>query len=139
RSLAPALRSFLGAARREPDGDLLRRFVAGHDEAAFAELMRRHGPMALGVSRRASGDAHAAEDVFQATFLLLARKADTIRRPEAPGAWLHQAARRLALRARRSRAEVVGPARCPARGPLDDITARELLGILDDELARLPE
>jgi RNA polymerase sigma factor (sigma-70 family) len=144
RSLAPALRSFLAAARPEPDDDLLRRFVAARDEAAFRALMSRHGPMVLGVSRRVTRDAHAAEDVFQATFLLLARKADTIRRPEALGAWLHQAAFRLALRARHARD--LCPASIPPRpllatppSPLDDLTARELLAVLDDELARLPE
>src|SRR5262245_4282134 len=98
RQLAPALRALLASARMDTDAALLDRFVAAGDEPAFVELMRRHGPMVLGVSRRVTRDSHAAEDVFQATFLLLARKAGSIRRAEGLGAWLHRTAFRLALR-----------------------------------------
>jgi len=66
-----------------PDGDLVRRFADRRDEAAFAELVDRHGPMVLGVARRAAGDFQAAEDVAQATFLALARRAGRLRRPDA--------------------------------------------------------
>src|SRR5580704_15341071 len=82
------------------DGQLLARFVSGQDEAAFAMLVRRHGPMVLGVCRRVLRHAQDAEDVFQATFLLLARKAGSIRRREAVGSWLYQTAYRLAQKMR---------------------------------------
>ncbi len=61
------------------DGELLERYVRQRDEAAFAALVRRHGPLVLGACRRHLNDAHAAEDAFQATFLILARKAGSIR------------------------------------------------------------
>jgi hypothetical protein len=64
-----------------PDGRLLADFVQRRDEAAFTELVRRHGPMVLAVCRSILANAHVAEDAFQATFLLLARKAATIRKP----------------------------------------------------------
>src|SRR4051794_36387102 len=83
-----------------PDRDLLERFTSRGDDAAFALLVRRHGPMVLGVCRRVTRDTHDAEDAFQATFLLLARKAATLRRPEQVGPWLHGVARRTAAKAR---------------------------------------
>jgi RNA polymerase sigma factor (sigma-70 family) len=82
------------------DANLLGRFTAGRDEAAFAALVRRHGGMVLGVARRGLACAEDAEDVFQATFLVLARKAGSIRKPDSVGGWLHGVAHRLALRAR---------------------------------------
>jgi RNA polymerase sigma factor (sigma-70 family) len=83
-----------------PDAVLLARFAAGCDEAAFAVLVRRHGPMVLGLCRRLLADHHAAEDAFQATFLLLARKARRLRRPDRLGPWLYGVARRVAIKAR---------------------------------------
>src|SRR5690349_8950717 len=82
------------------DGDLLERFVAGRDADAFAALVSRHGPMVYGVCRRLLRQEQDAEDAFQATFLVLSRKAASIRRGQALAAWLHEVARRLALRAR---------------------------------------
>src|SRR5690348_2601329 len=72
-----------------PDGQLLDRFVNSREEAAFAALLRRHGPMVLHVCRRVLGRIHDAEDVFQATFLMLARKAGAIRKRDSVGCWLH--------------------------------------------------
>src|SRR5437016_1847548 len=84
----------------ETDAALLSRFAARRDEDAFAALVARHGPMVLGVCRRVLGDAHAAEDAFQAVFLVLARKAAAISRPDALAAWLYGVARRVARKAR---------------------------------------
>jgi RNA polymerase sigma factor (sigma-70 family) len=134
----------LAAARRHeevPDAQLLDAFTAGRDEAAFAALVRRHGPMVLAVCRRLLPAGLDAEDVFQATFLTLARRAAAIRKRGSVACWLHGVARRLALKARataRSPRPVPVPPPGPA-DPLDLLTARELLSLLDEELGRLPE
>src|SRR5215472_10939055 len=82
------------------DARLLERFAADRDEAAFEVLVGRFGPMVLGVCRRVLGDVHAAEDAFQATFLVLARKAHALRRQELLGNWLWGVAYRTARRAK---------------------------------------
>src|SRR5262249_4515209 len=82
------------------DALLLERFVQHQDEAAFAALVPRHGALGLQSSRRVLGDAHEAEDAFQASFLVLARKARSLKQPEALPAWLYGVARRVALKAR---------------------------------------
>ena len=120
------------------DAELLKRFVAWGDHPAFAELMRRHGPMVWGVCRRVLTNHQAAEDAFQATFLVLLRRAETLTRPERLGNWLHGVAHRTALKARssavRQHAEVAEPL-----APVDDAWAqRELAGLLDEEIRRLP-
>jgi RNA polymerase sigma factor (sigma-70 family) len=125
-----------------PDGDLLARFVNARDEEAFAEIVRRHGPMVLGVCRRVTGRAHDADDAFQATFLVLARRAGHVARPELLANYLYGIACRTALeaRARRRRAEerLVPAAPEPAAPPAPDDTA-ELRQVIDEELARLPD
>src|SRR5215472_11368376 len=80
------------------DGELLERFVTHHEEAAFAALLHRHGPMVLSVCRRALAREQDREDVFQAVFLLLARKARSIRKRESVGSWLHSVVHRLAVK-----------------------------------------
>jgi RNA polymerase sigma factor (sigma-70 family) len=126
------------------DRELLQRFAARHDETAFQLLLRRHGPMVLCVCRRLLHNRHDAEDAFQATFLVLARKAASVRWRESIGTWLYEVAHRLALEARtrayrrRAREDRV-PNRGPAEDPLSEITGRELLAVLDEELVRLPE
>src|SRR5262249_45350486 len=82
------------------DAHLLHRFVRQRDEAAFELLIRRHGPMVHGACRRGLRDDHDAEDAFQATLLVLARKAASICNRESLGGWLYQVAYRVALRAR---------------------------------------
>jgi RNA polymerase sigma-70 factor (ECF subfamily) len=125
------------------DGRLLGDFIARRDEAAFAELLRRHGPMVFGVCRRALANRHDAEDAFQATFLVLARKARSLARREAVAGWLYGVALRTArkaraLNARRQLRE--SQLRSPARAQTDDDRLRgETRPILDAEVARLPE
>src|SRR5690349_9761922 len=96
------LRTLAGAGANEEasDCDLLERFVARRDEEAFVLLLQRHGAMVLQVCRRIRGNEHDAEDIFQATFLLLARKAGSIRKRESVASWLHGVAHRLAQAAR---------------------------------------
>src|SRR5262245_3305135 len=125
------------------DGELLERFLAQRDEAAFEALLRRHGALVLGVCRRVLGNEADAEDAFQATFLVLARKAGSLPCQDSVAGWLHRTAYHLACKARtaaarRARHESQAPARVPA-GPLEQLSAQELLRILDEELLRLPE
>src|SRR5215471_15050818 len=82
-----------------PDRVLVERFATERDEAAFAALVRRHGPLVLSVCRRVLCQEQEAEDVFQAVFLVLCRKAGALRHKEAVGPWLFGVAHRLALRA----------------------------------------
>ena len=128
------------------DADWLARFIANRDEAAFAHLVGRHGPMVLRLCRRLVGDAHLAEDCFQATFLALARQAASIRRPDTLAAWLYGTAFRVAAKARavqRRRATLGSDAvaECSDRRPdaLDRLTGRELMLAFETELQRLPE
>src|SRR5438034_3130320 len=82
------------------DGQLLDQYLAVRDEAAFEALLRRHGPMVLGVCRRILGNSHDADDAFQATFFILVRKADSIVPREMVGNWLYGVAYRTAMKAR---------------------------------------
>ncbi|HEX4610069.1 MAG TPA: sigma-70 family RNA polymerase sigma factor, partial [Urbifossiella sp.] len=128
----------------DPDGQLLARFIAGRDEEAFAALVRRHGPLVLAVCRRVTADADLADDAFQATFLVLARKADAVRPREAVRGWLYGVAVRTALRARtmagrRAKREVlVADVPDRPRPPAPDRDP-DAVAALDEEVARLPE
>src|ERR1700722_6174046 len=86
------------------DGRLLERFAAHREEAPFAALLRRHGPMVWGVCRRVLRDHHDAEDAFQATFLVLARKGHSIAHRELIANWLYGVAYQTAVKARSTRA-----------------------------------
>jgi RNA polymerase sigma factor (sigma-70 family) len=139
------LRRLLGLARRAADptddAGLLARFAAGGDADAFELLVWRHGALVLGVARRILGDGHAAEDVFQATFLALARQAKSVRRDGCVAGWLHRVARRTAVRARR-KPFCVRFARNVNSESLDPVIAasrRELSQLVDEEIDRLPE
>src|SRR5262245_38542396 len=126
-----------------PDRQLLERFTARHEEAAFAALVQRHGPIVLHVCRRVLHDPADAEDAFQATFLVLVRKAAAIRKLESLGCWLYGVAHRLARKARveaaRRRTREQSATRRPPADLLAEVTGRELCAALDDELQRLPE
>lgn len=125
------------------DDELLRRFAHTRDEAAFTALVQRHGDMVLGVCRRVLGRAEDAEDAFQATFLTLARRAGASGWRASLAGWLYATARQVSLNARRRnerrerRERRAEPSSCD--GPLEQLTAKELLAALDEELARLPE
>jgi RNA polymerase sigma factor (sigma-70 family) len=125
------------------DGQLLERFAAERDEAAFAALVRRHGPLVWGVCRRVLRHEHDAEDAFQATFLVLVRKADSIGKRASVGSWLYGVAYRVASRARagssRRRELHAEPPDRPDAGPLQELVWRDLRAVLDDEVSRLPE
>jgi RNA polymerase sigma factor (sigma-70 family) len=123
------------------DEDLLERFVARHDEAAFEALIRRHGPMVLGVCRRLLRAPQDVEDAFQATFLVLVKKAPAIARRELLGNWLYGVAYRTASRARAGTIRERANERQVSDMPGEDVAAldSDVLALLDQELNRLPE
>jgi RNA polymerase sigma factor (sigma-70 family) len=123
------------------DADLLRRWIACRDEAAFEALLWRHATAVLGVCRRVLGDVHEAEDAAQAAFLTLARRAHAIGRRQAVAAWLHTVAYRTALRARprRPRAAPQSELTTLPAAPDEDPVWRDLRPVLDEEIGRLPE
>jgi RNA polymerase sigma factor (sigma-70 family) len=125
------------------DHQLLERFTHSRDEQAFAALMQRHAALVLGVCRRVLHHEHDAEDAFQATFLALARQAASIRKGDSLSSWLHSVAFRVALRIRRDTGRhgtlEQETADRPGRDVLADVSGRELLAALDEEMQRLPE
>jgi RNA polymerase sigma factor (sigma-70 family) len=124
------------------DYDLLQRYASHRDEAAFAALLHRHGPMVLGVCRRVLHNAADADDAFQATFLVLVRKAKSIRKGASVGSWLHGVAFRVACEAKiKARPQSNGEMQDLAGGDADpcaEAERRELRSILDKELDQLP-
>jgi RNA polymerase sigma factor (sigma-70 family) len=124
------------------DGQLLGRFVTRRDEAAFAALLARHGPLVLGVCRQVLRNPHDAEDAFQATFLVLARKAAAIHRYESLAAWLYRVALNIARSARtstaRRRAHEREAALMPHPVRADDGLSPEWQPLLHEEVNRLP-
>jgi RNA polymerase sigma factor (sigma-70 family) len=143
---SPVLRVIRKLADRQrdeqmSDRDLLLRFAEQHDEDAFTALMRRHGAMVLGVGLRVLRDYQDAEDVCQATFLLLAKKANTAALREGVSNWLYEVALRLSLNARRAaKRRNAYEGKVQPKVPPDvlaDISARDLQNILDEELTRV--
>jgi RNA polymerase sigma factor (sigma-70 family) len=129
------------ADARRPDHELVERFLARREQDAFAELVRRHGPMVLNLCRSVLRHEQDAEDAFQATFLVLAKKAGSIRRPGAVAGWLHEVAYHLALKARtegRRPAPLPPDEAMPTSDPLLDMTLGELRAVLHEELRQLP-
>jgi len=127
------------------DAALLGRFISQRDEKAFAALVDRHGGLVFHVCWRVLGDVHDAEEAFQATFLVLVRKAASVGRREELPAWLYGVARRVALKARVARirqlrqAEPLAAPTADSRpDPLAELSARELLAIVDEEVHCLP-
>jgi RNA polymerase sigma factor (sigma-70 family) len=152
-SLMPALRRVVlaGASTDRSDGQLLAAFIADRDADSFGLLVRRHGPMVLGVCRRVIGDHTTAEDAFQAAFLVLARRAPSVKPREQVGNWLYGVAYRTALKARavlarrRSREKQVDVMPEPVARNSGGTTSAgspdwsDLQPVIDEELARLPE
>ncbi|MCI0461681.1 MAG: sigma-70 family RNA polymerase sigma factor [Gemmataceae bacterium] len=134
-----------GAAPLVADSELLQRFLQTEDRSAFELLLWRHGPMVLRVCQGVARDAHDAEDAFQATFLTLARKAGSIDRGEALGAWLYRVAYRVALKAYREGRRRAAQQRqgldlseLPDDSPSDPLAQAELERLLHAEVERLP-
>lgn len=132
-----------GAADDASDAQLLERFAALRDEAAFETLVRRHGSMVLGVCRRVLGNGADADDAFQATFLVLMRTGAGIRQRGTVGHWLYVVAYRVALQARaraaRRRTVESEAGIMQTQQPAETDTTGELRQVLDVELSRLPE
>jgi RNA polymerase sigma factor (sigma-70 family) len=130
------------AAGELSDGQLLERYLARRDEAAFVLLLRRLGPMVLGVCRRVLRQEQDAEDAFQATFLVLVRRAEAIRPRERVGPWLYGVAYRTALKSRAlaGRRRQVERAACrPVAAAGEARDPDDLRPLLDRHLSRLPE
>src|SRR5215472_1727833 len=145
--LAAAVHSLRNAvtltAEELGDRQLLQDFLGQSDESAFALLVRRHGPMVHGVCRRVLQHTQDAEDAFQAAFLVLARKAASIRKGEALASWLHGVSYRIAMRAKRDAArrrkyetKVQSPFATAAA--VEEASWREVQSALDEEVERLP-
>jgi RNA polymerase sigma factor (sigma-70 family) len=139
------LRQLRRAAYRHDDGavtdeQLLDGFLRAREPAAFEELVRRHGPMVLGVCQRVLANAHDAEDAFQATFLVLVRRASSIVARETLGNWLYGVAYRTAQKARAAAALRRAKEKQMAKPEaIEEDTWRELRPLLDQELNRLPD
>jgi RNA polymerase sigma factor (sigma-70 family) len=131
------------AAADLSDGELLRCFASRREEGAFATLLQRHGPLVLSVCRRVLRHEQDAEDAFQATFLVLAHRASSIRRQESLASWLYRVAHRTALKARigAAKGRAAGRERTSFAqpGPPAEASLRELQRLLENEVSQLPE
>ncbi len=131
------------SAKDLSDGELLQRFVTCGEETAFAVLLKRHGPMVWGVCRRILSQEQDLEDAFQATFLVLTRRACSIRKGASLASWLHGVAYRVAVRIQqqaRKRRQCERQAESMSQpSVVPEAIWRELQALLDEELSRLPE
>jgi C-terminal peptidase prc len=141
-ALVRYVRNLAGASSPEPtDKHLLERFAAVRDEDAFAALVQRHGPLVRGVCRRVLGSRDDVDDVFQATFFVLARKAGSVGWQDSVGSWLHEVAYRLSQESRAKAARrrfhefSAAELRATVTSPPRDA---EVFALLDEELHRLP-
>jgi RNA polymerase sigma factor (sigma-70 family) len=129
-----------GPPDHDPDAHLLARFLADRDEDAFAGLVRRHGSLVYGTCCRILGNRADADDAFQATFFVLARRAPSLKTDRGLGPWLHGVARRVAAKLRsqlvQRRVREMAAAKADRLEPADD--GHDLWAVLDEELARLP-
>jgi RNA polymerase sigma factor (sigma-70 family) len=121
------------------DGQLLEGYLSRRDEGALAALVRRHAPMVWGVCRRLLCNYHDAEDAFQATFLVLVRKAASIARRELLANWLYGVARQTAIKARAIAAKRCARERQVVDMPEPAVVEQDLRRDLDEELSRLPD
>jgi len=131
-----------GGAAGLSDGQLLQRWLSSRDEAAFELLLRRHGPLVLGLCRRLLRDPRDVDDAFQAVFLTLLRKASRLRDHRALAAWLYRVAYRICLRALKDRRTDTAPLaedEVAARPETDELLWRDLRPVLDAEVNALPE
>ena len=135
----------VGTATGVEDGQLLARYSAAKDAVAFEALVARHGPMVLATCRAVLKSEHDVEDAFQTTFLVLARKADSIRAGDTLGGWLHRVAYRAAVQAgveakkrRRKEAEALAMAPCNTSGPSVE-SDHDVRPVLHEEINRLPK
>ena len=139
------IRKLAGAGQggESTDGQLLGRFVKNRDERAFAAIVERHGPMVLSVCRRLLHGANDVDDVFQAVFLVLVRKAGSIGKPELLANWLYGVTCRTAVKARgeafRRQARLKEMVDMPATEAISDPGWQELRPLLDEELKCLPD
>src|SRR5262245_36562975 len=144
----PVLRFIRKLAVREhiaqlPDGDLLHQYITARDDEAFAALVRRHGPMVLRLCLQILDNVQDAEDAFQATFLILSRKASSVKKRQSVGSWLfgvaHHAATDLKRKRARRRSHETQARQASTTDPLSVLTLGEAQFILHEELARLSE
>lgn len=146
-SLGPAVRRItahvVGDPGSLPDAELVRRFADGRDEAAFAALVERYGPLVLGICRRSLGHVQDAEDAAQAVFLVLARNAGRVRKQASVGCWLHGVAVRVCRKALARRAKRPAPQpptdAVPAPADADAVSWADARRAIDDALAALPD
>lgn len=126
----------------QSDRELLDRFIAQNNQAAFATLLRRHGALVHSICRRFLQDRYLAEDAFQAVFIILAKRAGAIRKREALGSWLFGVARRVACQARRrrdrDRQRFAEAAEVRRHATHHDLCWQEMLALLDQEVGKLP-